>query len=167
MYDRNLIPSPFLRHRPAPPPAPSTDECLVQLCVWSERSNHPTTSHVKCTNVKFLVTSTLVVICKSAFSVEAGWFRALYARGESLTPPPSPSPTPILGPMYMPSQRLESQGRSIEVAALLEPFTGDVTARDRWGNTSVHLASAGCDYELLKFLARRGNLDLSQVGVTL
>lgn len=59
--------------------------------------------------------------------------------------------------------RSSLQGGSTEVAALLEPFSGDVSAPDRWGNTSIHLASADCDYWLLKFLASRGNLDLNQV----
>ena len=47
--------------------------------------------------------------------------------------------------------------------ALLEPFPADVMAVDRWGNTSVHAAAARCDYDTLKLLARRANLDIATV----
>lgn len=57
------------------------------------------------------------------------------------------------------------KGGAIEVVALLEPFFSDIVAKDRWGNTAVHIAAAGCDYELLKLLARRANLDIEKVSV--
>lgn len=56
------------------------------------------------------------------------------------------------------------QNGSLEIAVLLEPFSLDVAATDRWGNTSIHLAAAACNYDLLKLLARRANLDLAEVS---
>ena len=56
------------------------------------------------------------------------------------------------------------QGGATDVVVLLEPFWSDIVAPDRWGNTSFHLAAAACDYEVLRFLARRSNLDIGLVG---
>lgn len=50
------------------------------------------------------------------------------------------------------------------MVVLLEPFWSDIVKPDRWGNTSFHLAAAACDYEIVKFLARRSNLDIGLVG---
>ena len=50
------------------------------------------------------------------------------------------------------------------MVVLLEPFLSDIVKPDRWGNTSFHLAAAACDYEVVKFLARRSNLDIGLVG---
>lgn len=38
----------------------------------------------------------------------------------------------------------------MDVVALLEPFPEDVTAKDLRGNSSVHVAAAAVDYELVK-----------------
>ncbi|CAM9842789.1 unnamed protein product, partial [Choristocarpus tenellus] len=46
----------------------------------------------------------------------------------------------------------------MDVATLLEPFYEEVSEKDRHGNTCIHVAAQQCDYNILKFLARRGNL---------
>lgn len=58
------------------------------------------------------------------------------------------------------------QAGTVEIVALLEPFLCDIAAIDRWGNTAVHVAAEGCNYNLLKFLARRANLDITKVIMT-
>lgn len=55
------------------------------------------------------------------------------------------------------------KGGATEVVGLLEPFLSDIATKDRWGNTAMHVAAAGCNYELLKLLARRANLDIEKV----
>lgn len=42
------------------------------------------------------------------------------------------------------------QSGSMDMAVLLEPFPEDVTARDRTGDSCVHVAAAAVDYELVK-----------------
>lgn len=49
------------------------------------------------------------------------------------------------------------------MVALLEPFLSEITDKDRWGNTAVHVAAAECNYDLLKFLAHRANLEVRKV----
>ncbi|CAM9491761.1 unnamed protein product [Scytosiphon promiscuus] len=65
-------------------------------------------------------------------------------------------------PSYSTLLHAACQGGAIEVVSLLEPFLSDIVAKDRWGNTAVHIAAAGCHYELLKLLARRANLGIEK-----
>lgn len=55
------------------------------------------------------------------------------------------------------------QGGAVEIVALLEPFLAEIMAVDRWGNTPIHVAAAGCHYDVLKVLVRRANLDIDKV----
>ncbi|CAM9985221.1 unnamed protein product, partial [Ectocarpus sp. 8 AP-2014] len=63
-------------------------------------------------------------------------------------------------PSYSTLLHAACQGGAIEVVALLEPFLSEITDKDRWGNTAVHVAAAECNYDLLKFLAHRANLEV-------
>eukprot|EP00752_Nemacystus_decipiens_P004997 g4543.t3 len=65
-------------------------------------------------------------------------------------------------PSYSTLLHAACEGGTVEIVALLEPFLSDITAIDRWGNTPVHVAAEGCKYDLLKFLARRANLDTNK-----
>lgn len=51
---------------------------------------------------------------------------------------------------------------SIGMVALLEPFPEDVLAKDRAGNCPIHAAAAGANYEILKYLARKANMDIDE-----
>ncbi|CAM9119202.1 unnamed protein product, partial [Ectocarpus sp. 8 AP-2014] len=53
----------------------------------------------------------------------------------------------------------------MDVVALLEAFPEDVTAVDTKGNSSVHVASSAVDYELVKYLAKRNNVDVDKALV--
>ncbi|CAN0006760.1 unnamed protein product [Ectocarpus sp. 6 AP-2014] len=53
----------------------------------------------------------------------------------------------------------------MDVIALLEAFPEDVTAVDTKGNSSVHVASSAVDYELVKYLAKRNNVDVEKALV--
>ncbi|CAN0006552.1 unnamed protein product, partial [Ectocarpus sp. 6 AP-2014] len=63
-------------------------------------------------------------------------------------------------PSYSTLLHAACQGGAIEVVALLEPFLSEITDKDRWGNTAIHVAAAECNYDLLKFLAHRANLEV-------
>eukprot|EP00903_Cladosiphon_okamuranus_P008594 g8243.t1 len=65
-------------------------------------------------------------------------------------------------PSYSTLVHAACEGGTVEIVALLEPFLSDITAIDRWGNTAMHVAAEGCNYDLLKFLARRANLDVTK-----
>ncbi|CAM9430236.1 unnamed protein product, partial [Discosporangium mesarthrocarpum] len=52
------------------------------------------------------------------------------------------------------------QSGSMDMVTLLEPFPSDVLERDRRGDTCVHHAAAAANYDLIKYLAHRVNMDV-------
>ncbi|CAM9455312.1 unnamed protein product [Phaeothamnion confervicola] len=52
-----------------------------------------------------------------------------------------------------------SSGR-MDMVALLEPFPEDVFAVERLGNTCLHYAAGAANYDLMKYLAKRANMDV-------
>ncbi|CAM9491552.1 unnamed protein product, partial [Scytosiphon promiscuus] len=51
---------------------------------------------------------------------------------------------------------------AMDVVVLLEPFPEDVDAVDLDGNSSVHVAASAVDYELVKHLSERNNIDVAK-----
>lgn len=51
-----------------------------------------------------------------------------------------------------------AQSGAMDMVALLEPFPEDVTARDRDGNSSLHVAASAANYEMVKVRRETGYL---------
>jgi myosin-5 len=54
---------------------------------------------------------------------------------------------------------------TMDMVTLLEPFPEDVFAADRFGNSPMHSAAGAANYDLMKYLARRANMDVEEALV--
>ncbi|CAM9678957.1 unnamed protein product [Chrysoparadoxa australica] len=54
-----------------------------------------------------------------------------------------------------------SSGR-MDMVTLLEPFPEDVLAQEKYGNCCTHYAAGAANYDLMKYLAKRANLDVER-----
>eukprot|EP00903_Cladosiphon_okamuranus_P008596 g8244.t1 len=73
--------------------------------------------------------------------------------------PPQPRPSPRCFATLL---HAACESGAMDVVVLLEPFPDDVTAKDLNGDSSVHVAASAVDYELVKYLARRNNMDVEK-----
>ncbi|CAM9114900.1 unnamed protein product [Pylaiella littoralis] len=73
----------------------------------------------------------------------------------------SPSP-PSTSRFFSTLLHAACESGGMDVVVLLEPFPEDVEAKDLEGNTSVHVAASAVDYDLVKYLAKRGNMDVDK-----